>query len=386
VNPSVWAAWLRGLRGWQVMTIAVLAIVAVALGGLVLVSGTPPSPSPSASATPAPSTATSRPSASPTTAPTATLAPSPTLAGFFSPLDGMGVADAATASRLAVAVMIDDNVVARPQSGFNAASIVYQAPADGGEDRYMLVFQELDGPDVGPVRSGRPYFVRWASEYRAAFGHFGGDEKTRFQVIPSLDGKYIWNLDGIGSGGPAYHRITSRDPPHNAYTNTAALLSQAGKLGAPAAIPSDVGQRPFKEDAPAADRPASASIDVPYGRGSSSYAYDPASNAYARSVAGKAQIDAADGKPVTARNVVVLFMRLSIDPESEAGYARPVLDQVGSGKAIVFREGKAIVGTWKKPDNTSLTRFYDADGNEVPLVRGRIFIQVVPTGTDVTYK
>jgi hypothetical protein len=33
-----------------------------------------------------------------------------------------------------------------------------------------------------------------------------------------------------------------------------------------------------------------------------------------------------------------------------------------------------------------LTRFYDTDGNEVPLVRGRIFIQVVPTGTDVTYK
>jgi hypothetical protein len=315
-----------------------------------------------------------------------TLAPSPTAAGFFSPLDGMGVADAATASRLAVAVMIDDNVVARPQSGFNAASIVYQAPADGGEDRYMLVFQELDGADVGPVRSGRPYFVRWASEYRAAFGHFGGDEKTRFQVIPSLDGKYIFNLDGIGSGGPAYHRITSRDPPHNAYTSTAALLSQAGRLGAPAAIPSDVASRPFKEDAPAAERPASASIDVPYGRGSSSYVYDSATDAYARSVAGKAQVDPADGKPVIARNVVVLFMRLSIDPESEAGYARPVLDQVGSGKAIVFLEGKAIVGTWKKPDNTSLTRFFDADGNEVPLVRGRIFIQVVPTGTNVTYK
>jgi hypothetical protein len=385
VNLSRWTAWVRGLRGWQVMTIAVLAVVAVALGGLVLVS-TPAAPSGAPSATPAPSTATSRPSASPTLAPTATIAPSPTVAGFFSPLDGMGVADAATASRLALAVMVDDNVVARPQSGFNAASIVYQAPADGGEDRYMLVFQELDGSDVGPVRSGRPYFVRWASEYRAGFAHFGGDEKTRFKVIPSLDGRYIFNLDGIGSGGPAYHRITSRDPPHNAYTNTAALLTQAGKLGAPAAMPSDVGLRPFKEDAPAAERPASASIDVPYGRGSSSYTYDPASNAYLRSVAGKAQIDPADGKRVVARNVVVLFMRLSIDPESEPGYARPVLDQVGSGKAIVFREGKAIVGTWKKPDNTSLTRFFDGDGNEIPLVRGRIFIQVVPTGTDVTFK
>ncbi|HYN68830.1 MAG TPA: DUF3048 domain-containing protein, partial [Candidatus Eisenbacteria bacterium] len=269
---------------------------------------------------------------------------------------------------------------------FNAASIVYQAPADGGEDRYMLVFQELDGPDIGPVRSGRPYFVRWAAEYRAAFAHFGGDEKTRFIVIPSLDGTYIWNMDGIGSGGPAFHRITSRSPPHNAYTSTAALWGRAGQLGAPAAMPSDVGLRPFKEDAPAAERPASQTIDVPYGRGTSSYTYDPASNAYLRSVAGKAHIDPVDGKQVVARNVVVLFMRLSIDPESEPGYARPVLDQVGSGKAIVFRDGKAIVGTWKKADNNALTRFLDGDGNEVPLVRGRIFIQVVPTGTNVTFQ
>ncbi len=29
--------------------------------------------------------------------------------------------------------------------------------------------------------------------------------------------------------------------------------------------------------------------------------------------------------------------------------------------------------------------FYDADGKEITLVRGPIFIQVVPTGAKVTY-
>ena len=47
--------------------------------------------------------------------------------------------------------------------------------------------------------------------------------------------------------------------------------------------------------------------------------------------------------------------------------------------------GKAFVGTWRKKDAGDLTRFYDASGNEITLVRGRIFIQVVPTGTNVTY-
>ena len=59
---------------------------------------------------------------------------------------------------------------------------------------------------------------------------------------------------------------------------------------------------------------------------------------------------------------------------------------VGSGKAVVFEEGAAIVGTWKKTSNTALTRLYDSSGNEIPLVRGEIFIQSVPPGTAVTYK
>jgi hypothetical protein len=65
---------------------------------------------------------------------------------------------------------------------------------------------------------------------------------------------------------------------------------------------------------------------------------------------------------------------------------RPFVGNVGSGKAIVFKEGKAIAGTWKKTSNTALTRLYDSSGKEIPLVRGEIFMQSVPIGTAVTYK
>ncbi len=79
-------------------------------------------------------------------------------------------------------------------------------------------------------------------------------------------------------------------------------------------------------------------------------------------------------------------MKVSVDPESEPGHNRPLLDHIGSGKALVFRDGLVIKATWKKPGRHTLTRFYDEDGEEIPLVRGRIFIQVVPTGAKVTYK
>ena len=49
----------------------------------------------------------------------------------------------------------------------------------------------------------------------------------------------------------------------------------------------------------------------------------------------------------------------------------------GKGTAWVFRDGHVIKGTWRKKDSGDLTRLYDASGKEIPLVRGRIFFQVV---------
>jgi hypothetical protein len=368
---SMAARWRRGV---------VAGLLAALLAGC---GSSNPSPTPSPMVTPSPSPiASDILSASPSSDPSPSPSPSPYPTGI-APLDGMQ-AEASKADRLPLAVMIDDNIVARPQSGFSKASIVYQAPADGGEDRYMLVFQEQDAADIGPVRSGRPYFVNWAAEYRAGFGHYGGDAKT-LAYIPTITGKLIYNLDAMFGSGSAYHRIGSRTAPHNGYTNTAALYATAAKHGYPASMVGGLATRPFAGDLPASERPSGGSIRIPYNTGVTSYTYDPAANQYLRFVAGKPQTDALDGSRVTARNVVVLYMGLSIDPESEPGHHRPVLAQIGSGKAIVFRDGKAFPGTWRKRDAGDLTRFYDSSGNEISLVRGRIFIQVVPTGTNVTY-
>lgn len=318
----------------------------------------------------------------PTPAATATPLPSPTAAGFAI-LDGLPAAPD-VGNRLVASVMIDDNVLARPQFGFNHASIVYQAPADGGEDRYMLVFQTFDAARVEPVRSGRPFFANWASEYHGAFAHYGGDRKT-LTYLPTIDGRLIWDIDALKNSGSIFKRDPDRRIPHNAYTSSKQIRDRAIARGAEASMPDGVGIRPFADDLPRAERPDSGSINVPYRRGSSAYTYDPDTNSYLRSVAGTPQVDAGDAQRVTARNVVVLFQRLSIDPDSEPGHSRPALDHIGSGRALVFRDGLVIEGTWRKPSASGLTRFYAEDGAEVTLVRGRIFIQVVDVGTSVTW-
>jgi Protein of unknown function (DUF3048) N-terminal domain/Protein of unknown function (DUF3048) C-terminal domain len=357
---------------------AISAALTIALLGAAC--GSNPSPSPTIEAiAPSPIDVPSG-LPSPASTPEASASPSPSV---LLSIDGR-TGDPAIFDRLPIAVTIDDNLAARPQAGFNAASIVYQAPADGGEDRYMLVFQETDASVVGPVRSGRPYFVLWAAEYRSLFAHYGGDAKT-LAYIPTIDGSLIYNLDALNGSGAAFHRVSYRSAPHNAYTSTAAMRKVGVSRGAPGDMVAGLGNRLFVEEAAPSLRPSKGAITVPYNRGATTYSYDPATNTYIRSVAGRAQVDAWDNHPVAPHNVVVLFMPLSIDPESEPGYARPVLGQIGSGKALVFRNGEAIVATWRKADAGDLTRFYDGSGAEIGLVPGPIYVQVVATGTAVTY-
>jgi hypothetical protein len=331
-----------------------------------------PFPSPSDSPTPIPS---------PSDTPNAGVTSMP--AGWaYSDLDGVA-APADLAHRLPLAVSIGDNAAARPQSGFSSASIVYQSYEESSQDRYMMIFQEGTATDIGGVRSGRHYFVRWAAEYKALYAHDGGDTKTLSVVIPAMR-SYFYDENASNGGSCPYHRITTRVAPHNEYTNTAALISCLAQRGYPTTYQGGPG-RLFVDDIPAAGRPASQSITVPYNTVSVGYQYDPSTDSYRRLLDGKLQIDPANNQQVYARNIIVMFQTISND-YVDFGIQRVNIGNVGSGQAIVFEEGKAITATWKKASDAALTVLYDSSGVEIPLVRGEIFMQSVPPGTAVAYK
>ena len=379
---------LRVWRDHPRSTVGVLAVMVIAIAtlGAATVGPAAPSPSPSPSPTEiAASPGPTAPSPSPlvTPSPSPSPSPSPTPEVFYAALDGMPTT-AELATRIPTAVMIDDNIPARPQSGFTQASIVYHAPADGGETRYMFVYQENDAPVIGPVRSARPYFVRWAAEYRSVFAHYGGDRMS-WELVGQIDRKLVFSLNALSGAGGAYYRVKWRVAPHNAYTSSDRLDRLADRRDFPSEMLPGLGARIFQDDAPEAERPAKAFIRIPYRTGRIDYSYDQASNSYRRSIAGKAQFDAETEERVTARNIIVLWIRLTIDSKIEPGYHRPVFHVVGKGKAIVFRDGQAIRGTWVKHDDGDLTRIVDESGDQIPLVRGPIYIQVVPLDTDVDY-
>ncbi len=297
--------------------------------------------------------------------------------------------DAALATRHPIAVMIDDQSAARPQSGLSQADIVYQAPAEGGIPRYMAIFQTQLPDAIGPIRSSRMYYVAWAEEWRAMYVHMWGAPNAMARLA-QIHGKYIYNADGLHWSSKYMTRVTYKVAPHNLYSTGGKLLSLARVLGATA--PFTKSPFAFGDQLPEADRPSGGTIMIPYHGNTISYAYDPATNTYPRGVSGQPQqTDYGNGRRIAPSNVVVLYQVTGLLPVEvgQANKHRLEIQYLGTGKAMVFCNGQAIEARWSKKAESSPTYLTYAKGpmagQPVQLVRGQIFIQVVPTDMAVKW-
>ena len=316
--------------------------------------------------------------------PTPSPSPSPTPVLVPDPLTGRLVAPD-VAARRPIAVMIDDLRAARPQSGFSAASVVWQAPAEGGIPRYMLVFQDEQPGSVGPVRSARYYYITWAAEWRAVYAHVGGSPQALSTLAAQGQGQLVYNADEFRWGGIFFHRITERASPHNAYTDGDLLRKMAARIGARDELQPAAWQ--FAPDAPFEARPYGGLIRVIYPANTITYRYDRVTNTYLRSVTGElAQTDAATGERVAPSNVVVMLMSFAPLNDGHPNKHRLEAKVVGTGQAWISTNGRTIHGTWKKASLTAPTQFFDAAGNPVTLTVGQTFIQVMPLGSTITIR
>ena len=238
-------------------------------------------PSPSASPTPTP-VPTATPSPTPIPSPT----PSPTPARVLAPLTGLPMS-AENATRVPIAVMIDDHPDARPQVGLSSADVVWHAPAEGGIPRYMAVFHSHIQTDIGPVRSARDYFVQWAAELGAVYAHSGGSPKALAMLRRYGGGEYVFDANEYRYGGGAFNRVNDRVPPHNVFTDGPRMHRLGVRLGAEDREFPPIWS--FGPDAALTARPEGGSIKVPYPHNTVTYRYDRDSNTYPRSVSGGGQ-------------------------------------------------------------------------------------------------
>ena len=135
--------------------------------------------------------------------------------------------DVSKGNRRPVAVMMSNDKEARPHYGINRAGVVYEAPVEGGMNRYMAILEDYDDLDrIGSVRSCRTYYTYFAREFDAIYAHYGQSTFAK----PYLDN--VANINGLDAiGGTAYYRSKDKKSPHNAYTSGERLQKSIGILG-----------------------------------------------------------------------------------------------------------------------------------------------------------
>jgi hypothetical protein len=296
--------------------------------------------------------------------------------------------------RRPLAIMINNHVDARPvQTGLPEADIVYEAVAEGGITRFLAVYQANDVEKLGPVRSVRVYYLDWASEFHAWVAHWGGacTPGSPANAYDYMAQNGIANLDAMWLGECAtcaYWRETNLPVAweHNGFTATQKLYQESAEKWPEWAKKVPFDRWLFKEDVKEADRPTMGSFTFNFWQLPEyevTWTYEPTENVYLRSQGGQPHKDAVTGQQLAAKNVIVQF---TDERSANDGTVHLLYQTVGGGSAKIFLDGKVIDATWKKTDRELRTRYYDAtSGEEIKFNRGQIWVEIVPTGNEITY-
>jgi len=256
---------------------------------------------------------------------------------------------------------IDNVVQARPPTGLTKADIVYLLPVDGGLSRIFAVFSSHIPPVVGPVRSARQEDIELLRQFgRPAFAFSGAQP----HLLPVVEHARIVDLYAGIVGG--YYRDLSRVEPYNLFARTRDLLAEAPN----ASRARDIGFR-FGA-APAGGRPTT----------SYSVSYPAAAFTFRWSASGQRWLVWMDGRPAYATEggqlggptVVVQYVRVTRSVFRELGVRPPYANTVGSGSAVVLRDGRAYHVRWSRPAFGGGTTFTLPDGKRMPFARGQVWI------------
>ncbi len=286
---------------------------------------------------------------------------------YYSALTGLPVKDKSALSKPVTGIMLENSPDARPQSGLKDGEVIYEAVAEGGITRFLVMYQQNKPQLIGPVRSVRMYYIDWFAPWNASMAHVGGSATALKQI---RSGKYR-DLDQFFNGN-SYWRVSDRYAPHNVYTRFKNLDTLNKAKGYTSSKP-----RPFdRVDEKPLEKPTARSISVHISGPlyDSSYRYDPAKNNYTRSQAGAPHKDREKG---TLTPKVVVVLKVKETTRFEDTY-RQVINTTGKGTAYIFQNGTAGTVTWNKDSQNGQLYFTDKKGKRIQLVRGQTWITAIP--------
>lgn len=295
------------------------------------------------------------------------------------PLTGLRVANVALLSRRPLALKVSNFPrSARPQAGLSKADLLFEYYTEGGSTRFLAFFYGQEADKVGPLRSARVEDTRIIPLYDAILVHV-----QAFQEV--WNEMYSAGIDFINEF-PASCPAICRDPNekvlvNSAFGNTKALTDYANVIRLEKGRPNLDGMV-FDTAAPGGGTEA-GSLLVRFSTAAlAEWRYDAAGGRYLRfseDEAGKMVplSDRVTGQQLSVANAVILFVpfyRYSANTTSAEMWD---LGLSGEGRAVFFRDGKAVEGKWKRVNPVQPLQFFDFTGAPFAFRPGNSWIGVI---------
>lgn len=431
---------MRRIAGFLIpvlLLVGAIAMLPAAVQGQIFVTNTPqptplrlvtntpagptntftPSPSATASATPTSTptftltpTSTSTNTATPTATftPSNTPSPTPTPNGPISypegvnPMTGLPYPNQEAIDRRTLIVKISNfPPIVRPQTGVNAADLVYEVEAEGGVTRFAAFYRNEMPESVGPVRSARLLDIELRTMYNALLAYSGTSEPIQ-QII--LNSEYVFqmfsplkgdNCDNAGFCRDTELRAQGVPLEHTMFLDMSVLYDLATRRNVNVGFPARgfaFSENPDPNGFPAND----VYVDW-FGQADARWQYDPETERYYRWSDGVPHMDAADDTQIFADNLIVLEVEHRerpdlFPPDSNYQSLDIVLrsdeeGEVAQGRAYVIRNGVYYQGFWRRMNDQpgSALQLVYGDNTPMMLQPGRSWVSVVRgLGNNVT--
>ncbi|WGD39377.1 DUF3048 domain-containing protein [Streptomyces cathayae] len=264
-----------------------------------------------------------------------------------------------------LAVKLDNTPAARPQTGLDAADVVYVEQVEGGLSRLMAVYATRLPESVGPVRSAREADLELLRQFDRPILAFSGAQSRLLPLIGEAP------LEALTPGTPGseagvYSRATDRSSPHNLYLHPRRLLDDPP---GPSALTTG-----FHHGPPPPDGTPEATHTVRYPAARFAFTWSDARDRWLVSMDGDPAVTPR-GERLAPATVVVQYVTVRpSDYRDYLGNNTPYTETVGSGEATVLRDGRAHEVRWSRPDATDGTSFTTDDGAPVNFARGQVWV------------
>ncbi|MER7054277.1 MULTISPECIES: DUF3048 domain-containing protein [unclassified Streptomyces] len=266
-----------------------------------------------------------------------------------------------------LAVKVDNVPAARPQTGLDAADVVYVEPVEGGLSRLLAVYATELPESVGPVRSARESDLELLRQFDRPTLAFSG---AQHKLLPLID-KAPLRAEPPGEESDAYVRDEGRPAPHNLYVRPGRLLP--GPAGAEALTTG------FRHGEAPAGGAVAPSRTVRYPSASFTFTWSGSRDRWLVSMDG-APARTADGGRLAPATVVVQHVDVrESDFRDYLGNNSPYVESVGSGRAEVLRDGRAHDAAWKRDAAADGTSFTTADGAPLNFAEGQVWVVFADT-------